>query len=119
VTLVERPDGTLEPVGTFRARFDPATAAMGRALPPGGHQLLGMCELDGRTGVKRAFSELPEGARVGPVVLGYSAKGGLALRLPAEQAPESAPEAEVSGSGWVRRLLPRRAGRAGSGRSRS
>ncbi|GAA3656094.1 hypothetical protein GCM10022237_15210 [Nocardioides ginsengisoli] len=117
VALVEQPDGTLEPAGTFRARFDPATAAMGHALPRGGHQLLGRCELDGRTGVKRAFSELPEGTRIGPVVLGYSGQGGLALRLPAEQAPEAA--AEVSESGWVRRLLPRRGGRAGSGRSRS
>lgn len=87
VRLVEQEDGTLEPAGTFSARFDPTTAAMGGALPTGAHLVLGMCELDGRTGIKRAFSDLPAGTRVGPVVLDHSAQDGLLLRLPAEERP--------------------------------
>ncbi|MBM7518113.1 glycosyltransferase family 2 protein [Nocardioides nitrophenolicus] len=87
IELVEQDDGTLEPAGTFTARFDPATAAMGGALPPGAHLVLGMCELDGRTGIKRAFSELPAGTQVGSVVLDYSAQDGLLLRLAAEEPP--------------------------------
>lgn len=87
VTLEEQPDGTLEPSGTFTARFDPTTAAMGNPLPTGAHLVLGMCELDGRTGIKRAFSELPAGTRVGPAVIDYSAQHGLLLRLPAEEVP--------------------------------
>lgn len=87
VELVEQEDGTLEPAGTFRARFDPATAAMGGPLPTGAHLVLGMCQLDGRTGIKRAFSALPAGTRVGPVVLDYSAQDGLLLRLQAPEPP--------------------------------
>lgn len=87
VELVEQEDGTLEPAGRFTARFDPATAAMGGALPRGAHLVLGMCELDGRTGIKRAFSDLPAGTRVGPVALDYSAQDGLLLRLPADGPP--------------------------------
>lgn len=87
VELVEQEDGTLEPAGRFTARFDPATAAMGGALPRGAHLVLGMCELDGRTGIKRAFSNLPAGTRVGPVALDYSAQDGLLLRLPADEPP--------------------------------
>ncbi|WP_408897861.1 glycosyltransferase family 2 protein [Nocardioides sp. R1-1] len=87
VRLVEQADGTLEPEGRFTARFDPRTAAMGNALPPGAHLVLGMCELDGRTGIKRAFSDLPAGTAVGPVRLDYSAQDGLLLRLPAEEPP--------------------------------
>ncbi|TNM36242.1 glycosyltransferase [Nocardioides albidus] len=87
VELVEQEDGTLEPAGSFTARFDPATAAMGHPLPPGAHLVLGMCELDGRTGIKRAFSDLPAGTRVGQVTLDYSAQDGLLLRVPADEPP--------------------------------
>ena len=87
VELVEQDDGTLEPVGRFTARFDPRTAGMGHAVPPGAHLVLGMCELDGRTGIKRAFSDLPAGSRVGPITLDYSAQDGLLLRVPAAEAP--------------------------------
>ncbi len=87
VDLVEQEDGTLEPAGRFTARFDPRTAAMGGPVPPGAHLVLGMCELDGRTGIKRAFSDLPAGTQVGPIVLDYSAQDGLLLRVPAEEPP--------------------------------
>ncbi|MCR1783549.1 glycosyltransferase family 2 protein [Nocardioides carbamazepini] len=87
VELVEQEDGTLEPAGRFTATFDPRTAAMGNPLPPGAHLVLGMCELDGRTGIKRAFSDLPAGTQVGPVGLDYSAHDGLLLRVPAAEPP--------------------------------
>ncbi|MDQ6524746.1 glycosyltransferase [Nocardioides sp. LHD-245] len=87
VELVEQEDGTLEPAGRFTATVDPRTAAMGSPLPPGAHLVLGMCELDGSTGIKRAFSDLRAGTRVGPLVLDYSAQDGLLLRVPDPPAP--------------------------------
>ncbi|WP_436699044.1 glycosyltransferase [Nocardioides sp. BYT-33-1] len=97
VELVEQGDGTLEPAGRFTATFDPRTAAMGGPLPPGAHLVLGMCELDGRTGIKRAFSDLPAGTEVGPVRLDYSAQDGLLLRVPAAEAPAPPPRKGLLG----------------------
>jgi len=86
IGLVEQPDGSFRPEGTFHAQLKRRTAAAGRPLRFGEYQCYAMVRFEERSWTTNVANLVTTDPDVGSVSVGRTPGGNLLLRLPRAQA---------------------------------
>ncbi len=82
VALVEQPDGSCRPEGTFRVDLERKTAAAGRPLRFGDYQCFAVVRFEERSATVNVASALEPGLDVGAVSASHTPAGNLLVTLP-------------------------------------